>query len=163
VSASPESTKPILTAALLCDNVLQEKDDTLSAIRIIDKVIVDIPKPPEELQGISNVLIPAVVRLKLLVCIKAGDFRGHVTVQMRIVATTGRPGKVIQIGEADFTRAEEGFNGITELGLSIKRLGVAWIEVIVNDEVRSRIPLTIHLAEGSEPLPEQPPDSPGTE
>jgi hypothetical protein len=46
--------KPHLVAAVLCEKVLQEADGVLSAIRIVDKVIFEVPK------GAPSNYVPAI-------------------------------------------------------------------------------------------------------
>lgn len=61
---------PYLTAALLCEKVLQEKDETVSVIRMLDRITLTVPASlsPETLP-------PLPLNLMLFLSFKSGSAR----------------------------------------------------------------------------------------
>ena len=159
--------KPVLLVACLCDNVIIEKDGTVSVIRMVDSVTLMIPKPdamPEDFvksfpPEVAAKLMTAapLIQLKLLICVKAGEYSGTVSLKTRLITTSGKVRDFQPIGESvELKEPNAGLNAIMDLRLLVRRVGLCWIEVFVNEEIRSRIPLLIQLGEGSAPLPELP-------
>ena len=67
-----ESSGPYLVAALLCEKVLQEKDNTISVIRIIDRLAVTV-----NALGSPETMQPTAVSLNALISLKSGSARGR--------------------------------------------------------------------------------------
>jgi hypothetical protein len=126
---------PYIVAALFCDQVLQGKDETISAIRIIDKVTVQVPFGlPEKTQPI--------LQITLLLGVKSGSLIGDFKMTIR----GNRPNGDVQ-DVASFPLKlqgeEKGQNYILNLSLGIQEDGVYWFEVVFEDEVITAIPLTV--------------------
>jgi hypothetical protein len=79
-----ETNGPYLTAALLCEKVLQEKDGILSAIRIVDRIIATAQgsQPPEQMP-------PVPVNITALLMLKSGNIQGSHTIKIQPVAPSG--------------------------------------------------------------------------
>lgn len=75
---------PYITAALICEKVLQEKDETVSIIRLIDRVTLTVPasSSPESLP-------PIPLNLSAFISFKSGNARGSYTVKWRTEAPSG--------------------------------------------------------------------------
>jgi hypothetical protein len=78
-------TGPFVNVAAFCERVLQEKDNVLSAIRIVDQINVQAlgDVAPEDLPAGST------IQSTLLVMLKAGDARGPQTIQVVIEDPAG--------------------------------------------------------------------------
>lgn len=75
---------PYLTAACLCDTIIEDKGGVLSLIRIIDILVHGEmgPNPPEELP-------PFNYPLKLVLMLKSGAARGRSNLQIKPELPTG--------------------------------------------------------------------------
>jgi hypothetical protein len=76
------NTKPYVQAAMICDNIIQDKDNVFSAIRIVDTLTLPAQLPP------AGDLKPT-VHLKLFVSIKSGDVTGSHEVSFRLKKPDG--------------------------------------------------------------------------
>ena len=124
-------------ASILCAQVLEEKDGSLSAIRIADRLLVD--RPDSSL--LINQAIPVASIQGLFVM--RGDESGDHTFQVKIISPTG---KELQEGEKLQIRLEgpsKGMNLNSRLLLEIREEGLYWIDVYLNDEVSVRVPLEV--------------------
>ena len=130
---------PYLAAALLCEKVLQEKDGVLSAIRIVDRII-------QKTQGVgAPELMPAVtVDLKLLLIFKSGPGQGSRNVTVALAYPSGRlqPSASLPIylegGEGD-----RGANLIVEVKFQTQEEGLYWFDILLENELITRVPLRI--------------------
>jgi hypothetical protein len=132
--------KPLLSAAFLCEKVLQEKDDVLSAMRIVDTFTVSIP--PDLPSGTK----PAIQLTGLLSFKRAssGDRPEKHQATLRVRSPSGR--QILLPQKIDlFFKAEEcaGANAILNIGLSIEEFGLFWIDVFVDDEPTTQIPFRL--------------------
>jgi hypothetical protein len=139
--------KPYLMAALLCERILQEKDEVLSAIRIADTFYVTVPK------NLAPEVKPA-IQLTMLLGFKK---RIHTEAEkhfltLRIKAPSGT---VTQQPTVDLNfKADEvsGANLLATLQMGVSEFGVFQIEVAVDDEVVTVVPFRL-LERPAEPAP----------
>lgn len=134
--------KPFVAAACFCEQILQEPDGVLSAIRIIDTYLIPplpegIEVPPDGIRGI--------VLLKGLISLKAGDAVAPGTVGLVMHKTTGEQLALSPEGgwPAILNGAGHGFNVKIQFPLGVKNFGLIWFDVTWNGEVLTRIPLTL--------------------
>ena len=132
---------PYVTAALLCEKVLQESDGTVSAIRIIDRVQYRIEQalPP----GVKPML-----SVQGLICIKSGPVIGQHTLKVVSERPDGQR-KDVHVQPVELRGKDHGINLILNIGIGVDQDGLFWFEVLFDDELLSRFPLLIT------PLPEQ--------
>ena len=73
-------TGPFLTAAFFCEKLLQEADGVKSAIRIVDRVIIQAegPQPPNEMPTFN-------LQTNLFLQFKSGAERGPLQLEVRMV------------------------------------------------------------------------------
>lgn len=136
-----EKSYPYVSAALLCEKVLQEKDGTLSIIRIADKLTYhpigdaakDI-KPIHQMQG--------------LVALKSGPVTGEHILRIVGEMPSGRRKELIA-SSISLLGKDQGQNLILNLALGLEEDGLHWFDVIFDDEVLTRIPLLIMRSEES--------------
>ncbi len=79
-----ESSGPYLVAALLCEKVLQEKDETISVIRMIDRITLTVNalSSPETIPS-------TIINLSALISLKSGSARGKGIVLLRVETPSG--------------------------------------------------------------------------
>ena len=132
-----ETNGPYLTAALLCEKVLQEKDGILSAIRIVDRIIATAQgsQPPEQMP-------PVPVNITALLMLKSGEARGSYTVKIQPVAPSGF--RSTEVSWPIFLEGEDrGANVVLQIVFQATEEGVYWFEVNLKEELLTRIPLRV--------------------
>jgi len=132
-----EEPMPYLIAALLCERVIEEKDGSLSIIRLADKITITIPA--------ETTLRPKpVIALTGLVSLKGGDFSGKGTLSIIKINPKGeREPPKSQPALIDLKGAEQGINTILRMEIGVEQEGVHWFEVLFNNHMLTRIPLTV--------------------
>jgi hypothetical protein len=132
---------PLLLAAVCCERVLEDKDGSLSAIRIVDKLtlgfpaeLADQPLPPHAMPPIY-----------VLVLVRAGTLRGTHTITLKSKSPSGEVNS-FPPATVEFTREDRGINITFTVNLVLRKRveGLFWLELFL-DETRllTRIPLTI--------------------
>jgi hypothetical protein len=132
--------KPYLAAAFLCEKVLNEKDDVLTAVRIVDTFHVSIPPNlPQDTK-------PAIQMMGLLSFKKASsgtDAEKH-EVRLKLCSPSGKA-QALPTHEFHFKPEElSGYNMILTFNLGVAEFGLFWLEVSVDgDEVSTRMPFRL--------------------
>ena len=144
------NTKPFVAAACFCEQILQEPDGVLSAIRIVDTYVIPplpagVEVPPDAARG--------VILVRGLISLKSGDVVGAGKVGLVMHKTTGEAVTLSPEGgwPAVLQGGEHGFNVKLNFGLGVRNFGLIWFDVTWNGEVLTRIPLRLRQGE----LPEQ--------
>jgi hypothetical protein len=139
---------------LLCERVIQEKDGTLTVIRIVDRVEIqmqtNIPNLPE---------VIATVQLTGLICIKSGPAKGK---GLLTIDGEQPSGKIKRLGEfpLDLQGGENGQNVILNITMATKENGLHWFNVCVDNQTISKIPLIVERTQGQVVMVEQTSESP---
>ncbi|MGH9848718.1 MAG: DUF6941 family protein [Blastocatellia bacterium] len=131
--------KPYLSIAALCERALQEKDGVISGIRFVDKLIITA-KGAEASEKIPE--LPFMM-LSAIIAFKSGPARGKRTIQLRLCNPKGELLSTVQSHEAVFKGDENGVNLIVNIALQPKEEGLYWVDVLLDDEVITRIPLRV--------------------
>lgn len=151
VSLDMANTKPFVALACFCENVLEESDGVVSAIRIVD--IYTIPPPPDNVQ-LAPDAIRGIILLKGLIALKAGDVKGPGTIHLIMQRVTGERTAISpeQGWPVEMLGGENGVNIRLQFPLGVKNFGLIWFDVLWGDDVLTRIPLMLRQGE----RPEQP-------
>ena len=157
---------PYLSAALLCEKLLMEKDGVASAIRIVDRVThtaVGV-SPPEQMEPFDYVLT-------LVVTLKAGWAQGSYPMRIALVSPA-RGSRNILKQTVFFEGGEDRGNSVVaQMAVRFEVEGIYWFEVFLGEQTAerllTRIPLrVIYLRtftppprgeSGSSPQPQGPP------
>jgi hypothetical protein len=125
--------EPYLKFGTICERVLEEKDGVLSLIRIVDKFTLTITgkEPPGQL--------PRVVRLLTIIMSWVGGLGSH-EAAFNIISPGGEIQQSPRSWSFTLDAINQGHNIIVTLPVSMAKEGVYWIEFILNDQVKSRIP-----------------------
>ncbi|MGH2397936.1 MAG: DUF6941 family protein [bacterium] len=134
---------PYLTAALLCERVIQEKDNVKSIMRIIDQVIqtghpAQGREPPPD-------LVPFQYEISMFTGFKRGQAaQGEHHVEIVFVSASGARTRLIE-NRFRFTSDDpgEGLDMIGQLSVRIERTGLHWFEVHLNGTLITRAPLRV--------------------
>jgi hypothetical protein len=128
---------PYLTAALLCEKVLQEKDGIVSAIRVIDRIIATAQgsELPEQMP-------PVAVNVTVLIMLKSGEVQGSHTIRIQQVAPSGF--RSPQLSWPIYLEGNDrGANLIVQVAFEAKEEGLYWFDVYFKDDLLTRMPLRV--------------------
>ena len=129
---------PFLSAAFLCEKVLEEKDGVKSAIRIIDRVTHTAvgPKPPKEMP-------PFPYDITLFLRFKSGWARGSTDLKIETVKPSGESSTPVQ--QTIFFEGEEdrGVDVVGHLRIKLEMTGIYWFHVYLDEEHLTQIPLRV--------------------
>jgi hypothetical protein len=130
---------PYLTAALICERVLDEKDNVKSIIRIVDRVNHQVvgPDPPREMPPIKG------YRLTMLLQFKSGRARGAHALKLRLLKPSGestQPPEQLVVFEGEDDR---GVDVVANLLVDLEYAGVYWIEVLLNEVRVTKVPFRV--------------------
>lgn len=129
---------PYLTAALLCDDILEEKNGRLSIIRVVTEVTVfAVQENAPEAMPVTK--IPVVGLFSFNAGGKPGLYQLHLTV-IEPGGTERQPSKPlpVELRHDYFT-----MNVVVRGDVEIKTPGVYWIRVVLDDREVTRLPLNI--------------------
>lgn len=126
---------PFVSAAFVCERVLQEQDGVLTAVRIVDTFTMSSPEDGPQ-------MVPIGVELTLLVMLKSGDVQGSSHVELRLRFPSG---KIQELGKHAITLkgGEHGANIIAKLRVPIKEYGLHWFEVYWDSHALTSVPLRL--------------------
>ncbi len=128
---------PYLIAALICEKILQEKDETVSIIRMVDRVTLTTQAAlsPETLP-------PMALSLNAFISFKSGSARGRHTVKLSIETPSGLklPEQLLPVL---FEGEDRGVNLILGINIVVDQEGVYWFDVLLENVLLTRIPLRI--------------------
>ena len=132
-----ENTGPYLIVAAICERVLQEKDETISMVRMIDRLAVTV-----NALGSPEAMPPTVASITILISLKSGKARGRSTIKLRPEAPSGLklPDQLLPVL---FEGEDRGVNLILNLSLLVDQEGVYWFDVLLEEQLLTRIPLRI--------------------
>ena len=135
-------TVPYPTIAIFCEKVLEEKDNVLSAIRIIDRLTLehDLPLTPET---------PAfVVQLIILLRFATLGMGGEHKVRLSLTSPSG---KQAELGVVTLMLSPEsgGVNFTAPLSVGIKESGNYWMDVYFDDRLLTRTQLDVVIRQKS--------------
>ncbi len=125
---------PYVTAALLCEKVLQEKDGSLSVIRIADRVEYRLEGAPEGLRP--------TVTLAGIVALRSGPVSGDHFLKI-IIENPHGDRKEVHRQQMTLAGEDKGQNLILNLNLAIEHEGLYWFDVLFDEDLLTRIPLTV--------------------
>lgn len=127
---------PYVTAALLCERVIQEKDESLTIVRIADRLQYRL-----EGQGLPAGSKP-MVNIQGLVGIKSGPVTGDHEIKIYVEKPSGERKEALNL-PVKLMGKDQGQNIILNLGIGVDQDGLYWLEVVFDGEVLTRCPLMI--------------------
>jgi hypothetical protein len=125
---------PYVTAAFLCEKILQEANGTISAIRIADKIGYTISGMPP---GFSPT-----TQISGLLLLKSGPVIGDHLIKVVVEYPDGKRQDAFR-QSVNFKGQDHGQAVIMNIALGIGTDGLYWFDVLFDDEVLTRIPITL--------------------
>jgi hypothetical protein len=133
------SPKLRLNAALICDQVLEDKDGTVSVVRIADRLTIDVvgqlPDTDEPVIRIPSTLFLVFKRETE----EPSDHRVQVTI-------TSPSGVESLGGESLFSIGRgpgEGTDLVLRFEFPVTRLGLYWVNVSADSQLLARVPIEV--------------------
>ena len=128
---------PFLAAALICERVLQEKDNVLSIVRVIDQLTHTLvgPAMPDELPKISY-------NLTFYLAFKSGRARGRQGVALVMEDPSGMRKRVFT-QSIQLEGENRGANLIVQSNITFNLEGVYWFDVLLEDQLLTRMPFKV--------------------
>lgn len=131
--------KVLLSAAFLCERIIEDRDKSLSAIRIVDTFVANVRGLPPD----AVVAVP----LTLLVGLKSTGTAGKHEVTVAIVTPSGKKMAAaaenaamlpVVLGELG-----TGANAIFHINLPVLETGLFWIDVQLDGDPLTRVPFKL--------------------
>jgi hypothetical protein len=123
----------LIVNAVLCERVLREKDDVLTAVRMVDAVLFNAGTAPK-------------VDFVVLAFVKS-DVAQSVNLTIQLTSPSGslkvlgtRP---LTLGSQFGPSAPQAMTAVIELSLRVRDEGTYWIDVLVDGEPKTRLPFTL--------------------
>ena len=139
---------PWVQAAVLCDQVVEDKTGSFSLIRIVDKFTM---RRPPDWDGKTHIEI----RLTTFIAFKSGDVKGHRTLRLYHTSPKGKKKKMIE-RQVEFLGGNCSTNIAMHINFGIKAEGTHWIDVYIQNWLATRIPVTLEFLpeEGEQDKPD---------
>jgi hypothetical protein len=151
----PAEQGPFLSAALICEKVLEERDGVKSAVRIIDRVTRTIVghSPPEEME-------PFDYDATLLIKLKSGWARGSYPLRVDLVKPSGE--SPVPIRHTVYFEGEEdrGVDIVGNMRIRFDQTGIYWFKIYLAEKLLTQIPLRVIYMPQVMQIPRPPGGSP---
>jgi hypothetical protein len=131
-----DKPRPIVSAALICERIIQEKDDAITLVRIADRVQYSI-----EGQGLPEGIKP-MIGVQCFISLKSGPMTGAHEMKMFLENPIGGRKEVAKFNVHLLGR-EQGQNLIININLGVDHDGLYWFDVLFDDEPLTKIPLLV--------------------
>ena len=142
---------PYLAAAVFCDRILEDKDKSLSAIRIVDTCVVEIPAHAPV--GTPSAESPVAITQQVLIAFKSGGNPGLHTMTINVVDPNGTSTKVLE-KELEFSpEIHGGMNIRIPATILIKGAGIYSLDVFLDKKLFTRMPINIDVKQLKAPEP----------
>ena len=127
--------EPCLRIGALCERVLEEKDNVLSLIRVIDRLIITVEGTdvPKELPPGQTPIIALMSWVNGL-----GNYEAKIRVEMPDGNSIESPTLPFYLDSLDKVQ-----NHIVRMMLPIKHAGVYWFNFLLGEEIKNRVPLRV--------------------
>jgi hypothetical protein len=145
-----EIQAPFLASAVLCEKVLEEKDGTMTVVRIINRLYLMVARTnergqesePHDQPSPGDLGFP--LPLTAFISFRAIEPTG--SHDLRVVAHSPT-GKIHEMGTyrsaVQFKQSNQMFNLVLRLGLQAREEGLYWFDVLLDDRTVTRMPLQI--------------------
>jgi hypothetical protein len=142
-----ENTKPLVTAAVICDQAIIDAEGVASLIRLVDKITFSVPPnvPPN---------ITPSIQLLAFFSIKSGALRGKSELSIKLRRPDGTVAEIPEKWWVVLNGDEHGAQLKLTFGLAAKA-GLYWLELYWNGEFLAATPFRLIEAESDQPKPDK--------
>jgi len=132
---------PFLAAAFFCENILQDNDGILSAVRIFDSFLIQLHADTPA--NIPSKEFPIRLDRHLLIMFKSGDAPGKHEISIKIIPPDGSH-RDAQTNQLEFTKSPHGGGNLRcAVMLEVSAPGLYWADVRLDGKLVTRMPLNI--------------------
>lgn len=143
-SSVKEKSGPFLAAAFCCEQTLEDKDGTISAIRIVDRFTITLPASVPANYPSKTHRLP--VSFNALVSFKTGDSPGTHTVRCEMVSPSGKVNERAFVQTFAFLEQYTGsVNVRMPIAVGVKQGGLFKMNVYLDDRFMTQVPFEIIL------------------
>ena len=133
-----DSGGPYVAVAVLCENVLEEKDGVLSLLRVVDRWIITAqgPDAPDQLK-------PQQIEFRLVLGLKAGRAKGRHSLVIKLEQPSGEflPTREVSVL---FEAEDRGVNFMAQVFMLAAQEGVYWFHVFLDgDQFLTKVPFRV--------------------
>ncbi|MFQ5741338.1 MAG: hypothetical protein ACE5JX_20260 [Acidobacteriota bacterium] len=129
---------PYLVAALICEQVLEEKSGVKTAVRIIDRITQRMVG-----RDVPETMPPITASFKLLIKLKAGKKTGkHKMVVAFEEPFKGETQSLTQTIELEGSE-NSGIDLVLDLNIQLKQEGVHWFNIYCDDVLMTKTPVQV--------------------
>jgi hypothetical protein len=140
---------PYLAAAFFCENVIEDRSGALSAIRMIDKIDIDLDATaPPDFPSEENKLPVAV---SAVLSFKTGDAPGKHTISAELIPPSGKKNQPFEQTGQFSEEPHGGANIHLKLIIKVVKGGLFWLNVSLDGTLVTRMPLQITIRRTSLP------------
>ena len=140
---------PYLSVATFCEKILTEADGGVSLIRMFDRYSLPAPSPQTPASPIP---------LNAAIILRSGIFRGPATLKIRPNSPSGQELPTLEFPIHFEGDDERGSAIMVNMGFAPPEQGLFWFDVILDDELITRIPLRV-IFQRLGPVPVRPPQA----
>ena len=130
-------TGPYLSAAVLCQSVLEEKDGVVTLVRLIDRLLIASQGPEA-----PPTLPPTSINLTAVIWLRSGEARGSHTLKLRPELPSGQSLDAAQV-TVHLEGEERGARSVINVNLVAEQEGLYWFDVLFDDTLLTRIPFRV--------------------
>jgi hypothetical protein len=136
--ADREPDGPFLVAALLCERVIEEKDGSVSAIRVVDEIRLDLETPEP---GAVQVVVP--LSLALLVAIRSAEIDRMYELSITLRTPSGKRRRLSPPGRLQPRGSVAGANFIAKMQFATNEEGTHYFDIELDNRFLTRVPLNV--------------------
>lgn len=125
--------RPWVQIAAICHTALLENTGAMSVIRVTDRITV---------AGVTPDMQPQPLQLTVAILLKAGDMIGQYNVRIRVRSPQGQEtmGQPILFL---FEGGDRGVQVVLPMAMIATEPGTYWFDLLIEDDVLTRMPLTV--------------------
>lgn len=125
--------RPWVQIAAICHTALIENTGQMSVIRVTDRIGIAGTTPEMQAQP---------VQLTVALLLKSGEMRGQYNVKIRVTSPQGQETSGQEIMFL-FEGGDRGVQVILPVAMVATEAGTYWFDVLVEDDLLTRMPLTV--------------------
>ena len=129
---------PFLSAAFLCEKLLQEADGIKSAIRIVDRLTIQAagPQPPAEMPAFPYQVV-------LFLRFKSGRARGPMSLEVRVVNPAGESKPLTNETLMFEGEDDRGIDAVCNVSIKLQQAGIYWFYIDLEGVTLTRVPFRV--------------------
>lgn len=151
-SVAKRQRGPFLAAAFFCESIIEGKDNALTPVRMIDQlqVMLGASTPPDVPSEVNRVS----VGVWSVICLKTGGSPGDYALEIIAESPSGKKEAVFEQTITLTEPAQGGVNIKLHHNIGVKKGGLFWMHVSLDDRPLTSMPLLITVVREKAAPPE---------